>query len=207
MKLMDSMTVSHIMKLMDSMTVSHTTKLLDSLTVSHATKFIDSLTVSHHETRGLILLQTLLYIHKDHKEYWGQGAQDGHLDFHTASKLCRRLTDCSCLYSLTLVTVGLAEFLAFTARVTALPDCQPSGTQKAPGCVPCRVSRDGREVTAATHTMMAVKSKAEKRRGDSMAEGLQATEKRIVAFAIIYSTHFIPTVLCSGCLTGFVSLF
>ena len=57
------------MKLMDSMTVSHTMKLMDSLTVSHTTKFIDLLTIPHHETRGLILLQTLLYIHKDPKDY------------------------------------------------------------------------------------------------------------------------------------------
>ena len=24
----------------------------------------------------------LLYVHRDHKDYYGQGAQDGHLDFH-----------------------------------------------------------------------------------------------------------------------------
>ena len=26
----------------------------------------------------------LLYIHRDHKDYKGRGAQDGHLDFHAA---------------------------------------------------------------------------------------------------------------------------
>ena len=25
----------------------------------------------------------LLYVHRDHKDYKGRGAQDGHLDFHT----------------------------------------------------------------------------------------------------------------------------
>ena len=26
----------------------------------------------------------LLYVHRDHKDDWGRGAQDGHLDFHAA---------------------------------------------------------------------------------------------------------------------------
>ena len=29
----------------------------------------------------------LLYIHRDQKDCWGRGAQDYHLDFHTASEL------------------------------------------------------------------------------------------------------------------------
>ena len=29
----------------------------------------------------------LLYVHRDHKDYWGRGAQDDHLDFHTAPEL------------------------------------------------------------------------------------------------------------------------
>ena len=29
-----------------------------------------------------------LYVHRNHKDYQGQGAQDGHLDFHTALELC-----------------------------------------------------------------------------------------------------------------------
>ena len=29
----------------------------------------------------------LLYIHRDHKDCWGRGAQDGHLVFHTAPEL------------------------------------------------------------------------------------------------------------------------
>ena len=28
----------------------------------------------------------LLYVHKDHKDYYGRGAQDVHLDFHTVFK-------------------------------------------------------------------------------------------------------------------------
>ena len=29
----------------------------------------------------------LLHVHRDHKDYWGRGAQDGHLDFNTAPEL------------------------------------------------------------------------------------------------------------------------
>ena len=29
----------------------------------------------------------LLYVHRDHKDYLGRGAQDGHLDCHTAPEL------------------------------------------------------------------------------------------------------------------------
>ena len=32
----------------------------------------------------LILPSLLLYIHRDHKDYWGQGAQGIRLDFHAA---------------------------------------------------------------------------------------------------------------------------
>ena len=32
---------------------------------------------------------TLLYVHRNHNDYQGRGAQDGHLDFHTAPELCR----------------------------------------------------------------------------------------------------------------------
>ena len=35
----------------------------------------------------LLLLPMLLYVPRDHKDCWGQGAQDGHLDFHTAPEL------------------------------------------------------------------------------------------------------------------------
>ena len=31
----------------------------------------------------------LLYVHSDHKDCQGRGAQDGHLNFHTAPELCR----------------------------------------------------------------------------------------------------------------------
>ena len=48
----------------------------------------------------------LLYVHTDHKDYLGQGAQDGHLDFHTAPELCRGgwLVEC---YFTSTETVGL----------------------------------------------------------------------------------------------------
>ena len=33
-----------------------------------------------------------IYVHRDPKaDYLGQGAQDGHLDFHTAPELCRTM--------------------------------------------------------------------------------------------------------------------
>ena len=33
----------------------------------------------------------LLYVHRDRKDYyWGLGAQDDHLDFHTAPEIERR---------------------------------------------------------------------------------------------------------------------
>ena len=42
----------------------------------------------------------LLYVHRDHKDYYGRGAQDGHLDFHTAPELslasnCADVAHCS----------------------------------------------------------------------------------------------------------------
>ena len=33
------------------------------------------------------LSSVLLYVHRDHKDYQGRGAQDVHLDFHTAPEL------------------------------------------------------------------------------------------------------------------------
>ena len=30
----------------------------------------------------------LLYVHRKHEAYWGRGARDSHLDFHTAPELC-----------------------------------------------------------------------------------------------------------------------
>ena len=35
----------------------------------------------------LLRLLMLLYVNRDHKDYKGRGAQDGHLDFHAAPKL------------------------------------------------------------------------------------------------------------------------
>ena len=34
----------------------------------------------------------LLYAHRDHKDYYGRGAQDNHLDFHTAPELDLQLS-------------------------------------------------------------------------------------------------------------------
>ena len=46
----------------------------------------------------------LLYVHRDHKDYYCQGAQDGHLDFHTA--LPKLLLLLKCCFTST-ETVGL----------------------------------------------------------------------------------------------------
>ena len=35
----------------------------------------------------LFFSQMLLYVHRDHKDCWGRGAQDSHIDFHTAPEL------------------------------------------------------------------------------------------------------------------------
>ena len=42
----------------------------------------------------------LLYVHRDHTDYYGQGAQDNHLNFHTAPELC------NVLYTPHYLTVG-----------------------------------------------------------------------------------------------------
>ena len=47
----------------------------------------DVIDCEHHEWRGekdLPACSMLLYVLRDHKNYYGLGAQDGHLDFHTA---------------------------------------------------------------------------------------------------------------------------
>ena len=36
---------------------------------------------------GVLLLEMLLCVHRDHKDYLGRGAQDDHLDLHTATEL------------------------------------------------------------------------------------------------------------------------
>ena len=40
----------------------------------------------------------LFYVQKDHKDYLGRGAQDGHLDFHTALELCKYKYWCGSMY-------------------------------------------------------------------------------------------------------------
>ena len=50
---------------------------------------------------------TLLYVHRNHKDYQGRGAQDGHMDFHTApSELCEGGWLVECRFTST-ETVGL----------------------------------------------------------------------------------------------------
>ena len=34
----------------------------------------------------------VLYVHKKHKAYWGRGAENDYLDFHTAPELCYIIT-------------------------------------------------------------------------------------------------------------------
>ena len=43
--------------------------------------------------RTPFLVSVLLYVHRNHQAYYGRGAQDGHLDIHTAPELCDLLDD------------------------------------------------------------------------------------------------------------------
>ena len=43
--------------------------------------------LSHSPWALVVPCSLLLYVHRDHKDYQGWGAQDGHLDFHTAPGL------------------------------------------------------------------------------------------------------------------------
>ena len=43
----------------------------------------------------------LLYVHRDDKDYQGRGAQDGHLDFHTAPELRPELVQVQCCFTST----------------------------------------------------------------------------------------------------------
>ena len=40
------------------------------------------------EAMSGVLFSIFLCVHRDHKDYQGRGAQDGHLDFHTTHELC-----------------------------------------------------------------------------------------------------------------------
>ena len=42
-----------------------------------------SLIVTGTVTRRTVFSSMLLYVHRDHKDYYGRGAQDGHVDLHT----------------------------------------------------------------------------------------------------------------------------
>ena len=57
-------------------------------------KLLLSSICSRSRSAALLLLpnssSVLLYVHRDHKDYQGRGAQDGHLDFHTAPELGNR---------------------------------------------------------------------------------------------------------------------
>ena len=58
----------------------------------------------------------LLYVYKDYQDYWGRGAQDSHLDFHTApSEFCACAKHKFCpthmvnLFTATLATPSLGK--------------------------------------------------------------------------------------------------
>ena len=42
----------------------------------------------------------LLYVHRNHQAYWGRGAQDGHLDFHTQLVNSRSVVEATVLIRL-----------------------------------------------------------------------------------------------------------
>ena len=43
----------------------------------------------------------LLYVNSNHKDYWGRGAQNGHLDFHTAPEFCVTKDQVQCCFTST----------------------------------------------------------------------------------------------------------
>ena len=43
-----------------------------------------------YNNKGLLLLQMLLHVHRDHRDYYSRGAQDGHLFFHTATDFLKK---------------------------------------------------------------------------------------------------------------------
>ena len=67
----------------------------------------------------------LLYVHRDHKDYWRRGgAQDGHLDFHTAPDLCSTET---------IRTIRDGEARMATSTFTQLLSCEPGDDRVAIG--------------------------------------------------------------------------
>ena len=67
----------------------------------------------------------LLYVHRDHEDYnLGRGAQDGHLDSHTAPGLCPVHVQCCLTSTKTVRTIrdGAQDgFLDFHTALTLLP--------------------------------------------------------------------------------------
>ena len=51
-------------------------------------RFPSVYTVGSGEAGTTSSSSTLLYFHRDHKDCYGRGDQNGHLDFHTAPELC-----------------------------------------------------------------------------------------------------------------------
>ena len=51
----------------------------------------------------------LLYVHRDHKDYQGSGAQDVHLDFHTLSSEHKRFVQCCFTSTETIRTIRDGE--------------------------------------------------------------------------------------------------
>ena len=68
----------HIKENIDWCSYKSTTKPLQN-TITTTTK--------QTKKRVLTRVRVQCYVHRDHKDYWGRGAHDGHLDFHTAPEL------------------------------------------------------------------------------------------------------------------------
>ena len=65
--------------------------------------------LSHSPWALVVPCSLLLYVHRDHKDYQGWGAQDCHLDFHTAPELWWFLVHCCFMSIETIRTIRDGE--------------------------------------------------------------------------------------------------
>ena len=66
----------------------------------------------------------LLYVHRDHKDHWGWGAQDSHPDFHTAPELWS--VRCCFMSTETTKSIRDREPRTATLTFTQLLSCDPT---------------------------------------------------------------------------------
>ena len=62
----------------------------------------------------------LLYVHRDHKDCLGRGAQDGHLDFHTVPEIFSEFRLCCFTSTETIRTIRDGEPRTATSTSTQL---------------------------------------------------------------------------------------